>query len=359
MRQHKMEVKISWYDVQYLSWLKHHSIDLNTIQSSDCETHWHNYSYSTPCANIITKPGDTIIASPICSFSEAIITIACFPGTLLVTYCSYLLRFICLVSSVLSPVGHLRSWALAISSVRRCEGHPLSPSARLMMACRTASGVEIIPPHLLTRADLRVDSHRTVWIAFSVSSVLLRLPQTEVRMLRTISLRIRISRYWSFSCSSRLSTLLTSSSTRSDFSLRSLCSSWTQLCLGTSSNGTTKPHPLSQGTGLLGLKRHSLWCAPRESNLTTVVHPKSLLSHDIFNRESKFLNIRGGWIKSSTGDTGFRSTGHTCWCLNHSWTQEPQKQCSHWRIWTGDSRTWPHIVHINSSSTSSLNLVIS
>ena len=211
-------------------------------------------SYSTPCANIMTSPGDTIIDSPMCSFSDAMITIACFPGTLFVTYCSYRLRLSCLVSSVLRPVGQRRSWAFTISSETRWGGQPLSLKALLMMACRTESGVDIIPPHLLTRAGLRLESQRTVWMAFSVSSELPRPPQTaDARILRTISFRIRISRFWSWSCISSWSTLDVSSSIWSDFSWMIRWSSRTQLCCGTSSGGTPKPHPWSQDTGRFGL----------------------------------------------------------------------------------------------------------
>ena len=65
--------------------------------------------YSMPCAKIITRPGSKVIDSPICSFSQAMITTACFPGILLQTYCSYRRRFNCRVSSVLNPGGHLLS----------------------------------------------------------------------------------------------------------------------------------------------------------------------------------------------------------------------------------------------------------
>ena len=281
-------------------------------------------------------------------------TIACFPGTLLVTYCSYRLLFNCLVSSVLNPVGQRLSWAFTISSDTRWGGQPLSLSARLMMACSTESGVDIIPPHLLTRAGLRVDNQRTVWMAFSVSSELPRPPHTaDARMLRTISLRMRISRFWSCNWISSWSTFDTNSSICSDLCLIMRWSSRTQLCWGTSSKGTTKPHPCSHDTGRFGLYKHSLWCAARASKRTTWLQPNSLFPQQIFSRERRLRKILGGWIRSSSGETGFLSTGQTCWCFSHSLMHELQKQCSHWRICTGSSNTRPHMAHSSSSSTGS------
>lgn len=53
------------------------------------KTEWYRVSHSTPCANIITSPGSTIISSFICWFSQEITTTACLPGngifTLLIT----------------------------------------------------------------------------------------------------------------------------------------------------------------------------------------------------------------------------------------------------------------------------------
>ena len=114
-------------------------------------------------------PGSNIMSSLIWVLSHAMTTTACLLGILLQTYCSYCLRFICLVSKVNKPGGHLRSCAFDISSFKIWSGHPHSARARWIMACKTASGVEIIPPQRVTRALGSPAAQRTIsssWIWF-------------------------------------------------------------------------------------------------------------------------------------------------------------------------------------------------
>ena len=147
-----------------------------------------------PWAKIITIPGSRIMSSLMWVLSQAITTTACFPGILRAVYCSYCLhnfqcklsksqvksylRFICRVSNVCRPGGHRRSCAFSISSVtvwgvamymiKQCQqlrfhekdppmwtGHPDSWRDLLIMAWSTASGVEIIPPHLIKKSQLK------------------------------------------------------------------------------------------------------------------------------------------------------------------------------------------------------------
>ena len=145
-----------------------------------------------PWAKIITIPGSRIMSSLMWVLSQAITTTACFPGILRAVYCSYCLhnfqcklsksqvksylRFICRVSNVCRPGGHRRScafsissvtvWGVAIYMIKQCQqlrfhekdppmwtGHPDSWRDLLIMAWSTASGVEIIPPHLIKKVS--------------------------------------------------------------------------------------------------------------------------------------------------------------------------------------------------------------
>lgn len=98
-------------------------------------------------------------------------------STFQITSKSYL-RFICRVSNVCRPGGHRRScafsissvtvWGVAIYMIKQCQqlrfhekdppmwtGHPDSWRDLLIMAWSTASGVEIIPPHLIKKSQLK------------------------------------------------------------------------------------------------------------------------------------------------------------------------------------------------------------
>ncbi|TNN57231.1 hypothetical protein EYF80_032565 [Liparis tanakae] len=100
---------------------------------------------STPCAKIMTRPGSRIMSSPMCWFSQAITTTACLPGIRLAT--------------VAKPCGQFRSWAFSMRSFTMERGQPLSMSERLMTACSTASGVEIMPPQRVTLAGCMEFTH--------------------------------------------------------------------------------------------------------------------------------------------------------------------------------------------------------
>lgn len=59
-----------------------------------------------------------------------------------------------------------------------------------------------------------------------------------------------------------------------------------------SSFGTTRPHPCSHGTGLLGLNSHSSKCEVRASSFTTEAHPWGLLSQDMYSLVGSVKQLR-------------------------------------------------------------------
>ena len=170
--------------------------------------------YSIPWAKIMTRPGSRIISSEIWVLSQAITTTACLPGILLHTYCSYCLRFICLVSRVCSPGGHLLSWAFSINSFTIWPGHPDSCNDRLIIAWNifsnlfyfnfffnltwsTASGVDIIPPQRVTRARGSVPAHLMTSSSSRSLGPIPRTPPLPSLMARTRSFRHCNSRFCS------------------------------------------------------------------------------------------------------------------------------------------------------------------
>ena len=54
--------------------------------------------------------------------------------------------------NVFNPAGHFLSWAFSISSINRLGVHPMLVKLCRTAACRIVSGVEIMPPHIVTRA---------------------------------------------------------------------------------------------------------------------------------------------------------------------------------------------------------------
>ena len=185
-----------------------HQIFIASFDLSRPTTCYHNYSM--PWAKIITIPGSRIMSSLMWVLSQAITTTACFPGILRAVYCSYclckstfrfekcsskkkrntvyrdMMRKYLLVTTILqwnesdltcdssdeSPksanqeaiVARVHFPSAPSLFLERTEflvqreilkispmwtGHPDSWSDLLIIAWSTASGVDIIPPHLM------------------------------------------------------------------------------------------------------------------------------------------------------------------------------------------------------------------
>lgn len=159
--------------------------------------------------------------------------------------------------------------------------HPSS----LLLTCKTSSGVEIIPPHLVTLALVNELLHLNT-SSLSIASATARIAGFDILIALMKSFN---------SCSSLFCSLIINRcSVRSCWKSFIFCccvciralSSLTQLWSFSSSLGMMRPQPCSQGNGLLGLCSHSSRWAARVSSLRTRVQPYWALSQFMHNLEN-------------------------------------------------------------------------
>lgn len=192
--------------------------------------------------------------------------------------------------------------------------------------CRSSSGVEIIPPHLVTLARGRVADHRTT-SSLSIWSVIALIAglETPMALIKSLSKLISLLCSLIWNCCSPNSLLMSFSFWCCDC-MRFL-SSLTQLWSFSSSLGIIRLHPCSHGIGLFGLNSQSSRWDARLSSFMTVWQPKLTLSQFMQSRANRFLNILGTG-RSWAEVIGVRSSGHVGWWFIHSFMQTLQKACS-------------------------------
>lgn len=148
--------------------------------------------------------------------------------------------------------------------------------------CKISSGVEIMPPHLVTLALVSELLHRTT-SSLSIWSAIALIVGFDIR----IALIKSFKSWSSLFCSLMMKRCSVSSCWKSPnfccWEWMRARSSLTQLWSRSSSFGMTNPQPCSHGRGRLGLCSHSMTCAARTSSLRTIWQPYEALSHAILN----------------------------------------------------------------------------